>query len=95
MEKPRIAALSTYREYSVEEMQRCAAAFYENLRENASFDDVPRHGPDREIPHRPTTAHPRGVTQVPHGILRLFHDHAERDIAQHARQEPSARIALL
>jgi iodotyrosine deiodinase len=52
MEKPRFAPLATYREYPVEEMQRRAAAFYEDLRRRRTVRDCSGRPVSRDIIER-------------------------------------------
>ena len=52
MERPRFAALSSYREYPVEEMQRRATAFYEDMRRRRTARDFSARPVPREIIER-------------------------------------------
>jgi iodotyrosine deiodinase len=52
METPRFAALSTYREYPVEEMQRRAAAFYEDMRRRRTVRDFSSRPVPRDVIER-------------------------------------------
>jgi iodotyrosine deiodinase len=52
METPRFAALSTYREYPVEEMPRRATAFYEDMRRRRTVRDFSTRSVPRDIIER-------------------------------------------